>query len=102
MYARALVVALVRTGQVTADLLVVTVMGVSFLAAQPMGGALVAWFISMGLAILFAIIERTRRKIEALSKEKSKSVRIVRDGKILVLPSNRSARGTWPLFLRER
>ena len=54
MYARALFMSLTQTKRVTADLLVVTVMVVSFLAGQPLSGALVAWFISMGLAISFS------------------------------------------------
>lgn len=86
MYLRALFVALTRTRRVTADLLVVTVMTVSFLAGQPLSGALVAWFISMGLAVSFAIIERTRRRIETLTRERGKIVRVVRDEKILELP----------------
>ena len=40
----------------------------------------------MGLAISFAIIERTRLKIEALTQEGGKVVRIVRDEEILELP----------------
>lgn len=40
MYLRTLLLALFRTQRVTADLLVVTVMGVSFLAGQPLGGGL--------------------------------------------------------------
>ena len=83
MYVKALFLALFRTRRVTADLLVVTVMVVSFLAGQPMSGALVAWFISMGLAISFAIIERTKREIEALTKSKDKRVRVARNEKIV-------------------
>jgi len=93
MYVRALLTALIRTKRVTADLLVVTVMVVSFLAGQPLGGALVAWFISMGLAASFAIIERTRRRIEALTKEKGKVVRILRGGTLLELPVEEVRRG---------
>ena len=51
-----------------------------------MSGALVAWFISMGLAISFTIIERTKRKIDALTKEKGTVVRVIRNGKIMKLP----------------
>ncbi len=93
MYMRTLFFALTQTRRVTADLLVVTVMAVSFLAGQPMSGALVAWFISMGLAISFTIIERTRRKIDGLTKEKGKVVRVVRDEKILELPVEQVRRG---------
>lgn len=77
MYVRALFTALVGMRKVTADLLVVTVMIVSLLANQPLGGALVAWFISMGLAVSWTIIEKTRRKIETLTRERETRVRIV-------------------------
>lgn len=86
MYTKALILSLFRTRRVTADLLVVTVMVVSFLAGQPLSGALVAWFISMGLAISFAIIERTRRKIEGLTKSKDKMVRVVRNETLMEVP----------------
>lgn len=86
MYTKALFFALTKTKRVTADLLVVTVMIVSLLAGQPLSGALVAWFISMGLAISWTIIERTRRKIEALTKERRRIVRVVRNEKIMELP----------------
>ena len=86
MYAQSLFTALVQTRRVTADLLVVTVMVVAFLAKTPLSGALVAWFISLGLAISFLIIERTRRRIEALTRQKDKDVRIVRDGSFLEVP----------------
>jgi Cu+-exporting ATPase len=93
IYLKALFLSLSRSRRITADLLVVTVMMVSFLAGQPLSGALVAWFISMGLAISFAIIERTRRKIEALTKEGSKAVRVVRDDTILELPVEQVRQG---------
>ncbi|BBO76503.1 hypothetical protein DSCW_39200 [Desulfosarcina widdelii] len=86
MYARSLFTALVQTRRVTADLLVVTVMVVSFLAKTPLSGALVAWFISLGLAISFFIIERTQRRIEALTRQKDKDVRVMRDGTFLEVP----------------
>ncbi|MEG3071370.1 MAG: hypothetical protein RQM92_11605 [Candidatus Syntrophopropionicum ammoniitolerans] len=86
MYAKALFFALTKTKRVTADLLVVTVMIVSLLAGQPLSGALVAWFISMGLAISWTIIERTQRKIKALTKERRRIVRVVRNEKIMELP----------------
>ena len=93
MYAKALLFALLKTRRVTADLLVATVMVVSFLAGQPLSGALVAWFISMGLAVSFAIIERTRRRIEILTKERDKVVRVVREEKIMELPVEQVLRG---------
>jgi Cu+-exporting ATPase len=93
MYARALFISLTQTKRITADLLVVTVMVVSFLARQPLSGALVAWFISMGLAISFTIIERTRAKIEALTKERNRVVRVLRDEKIMELPVDQVCQG---------
>ncbi len=93
MYAKALLFALLKARRVTADLLVATVMVVSFLAGQPLSGALVAWFISMGLAVSFAIIERTRRRIEILTKERDKVVRVVREEKIMELPVEQVLRG---------
>ncbi len=93
MYAKALLFALLKTRRVTADLLVVTVMVVSFLAGQPLSGALVAWFISMGLAVSLAVIERTRRRIEILTNERDKVVRVVREDKIMELPVEQVLRG---------
>ncbi len=86
LYAKTLAIALTRMKRVTADLLIVTVMAVSLAAGQPLSGALVAWFIGMGLFLSFTIIERTRRLIEALAKQRDKVVRVVRDGKLLTLP----------------
>ncbi|WP_419657267.1 heavy metal translocating P-type ATPase [Desulfosarcina variabilis str. Montpellier] len=85
MYARAMALAMVRTKRVTADLLVVTVMIATFLAGKPLGGALVAWFISLGLAVSLTIIEKTRRRIDALARETGRSVRVIRQEKIRVL-----------------
>ncbi|NMB40661.1 MAG: cadmium-translocating P-type ATPase [Firmicutes bacterium] len=93
MYAQALYLALTKTKKVTADLLVVTVMIVTLLAGQPLSGALVAWFISMGLTISWAIIEKTRRKIEALTKERKKTVRVFRDETIMELPVEQVRQG---------
>ncbi len=93
MYAHALYLALTKTKKVTADLLVVTVMIVTLLAGQPLSGALVAWFISMGLTISWAIIEKTRRKIEALTKERKKTVRVFRDETIMELPVEQVRQG---------
>lgn len=85
MYARALFLSLTQSKRVAADLVVVTVMAVAFLAGQPLSGALVAWFISMGLAISFTIIERTRGRIEALTKERRRVVRVLRNERIMEL-----------------
>jgi heavy metal translocating P-type ATPase len=86
MFSRTLLRALVKMKKVTADLLVVTVLIVTFLDGQPLGGALVAWFISLGLAISLTIIERTRRRISKLTKERNKIIRVVREGVIEELP----------------
>ncbi|MCP4722331.1 MAG: cadmium-translocating P-type ATPase [Desulfobacteraceae bacterium] len=86
MYVKALYLALFKMKQITADLLVVTVMTVSCLADQFLSGALVAWFISMGLALSFFIIERTGQKIAALTKETSRTVRVIKDDTIVEMP----------------
>lgn len=85
MYLKELYLALFKMRKVTADLLVVTVMTVSLAADQPLSGALVAWFISMGLAISFTIMQRTNRKISALTSKTTKPVRILRDGAMVEL-----------------
>lgn len=93
MYVKALYMALSKTKKVTADMLVVVVMIVSLLAGQPLSGAMVAWFISMGLAISFSIIEKTRKRIETLTKERHKIVRVLRDGTIMELPVEEVCKG---------
>lgn len=93
MYVSALYQALFKMKTVTADLLVVTVMTVSLFAGQPLSGALVAWFISMGLAISFTIIERTGRKINALTRQGRSTVRIIKDNQIVSLPVERICKG---------
>lgn len=82
MFVRTLVPALFKARKITADVLIVTVMIVSLLDKNPLSGALVACFISTGLAVSFLIIERTRRKIDALTNETKKTVRVLRDGQV--------------------
>ncbi|MBN1878285.1 MAG: cadmium-translocating P-type ATPase [Anaerolineae bacterium] len=82
MFARTLLRALFKTHKVTADLLVVTVLLVTLLNGQPLSGVLVAWFISLGLAISLTIIERTRRRIVALTQKRNRHVRVLREGVI--------------------
>jgi heavy metal translocating P-type ATPase len=80
MFAQTLLRALLTMRKVTADLLVVTVLIVTLLNGQPLSGVLVAWFISLGLAISLSVIERTRRRIAALTQKRTKHVRVLRDG----------------------
>ncbi len=82
MFAQTLFRALFNTHKVTADLLVVTVLLVTLLNRQPLSGVLVAWFISLGLAISLTIIEHTRRRIAALTQKRNKHVRVLRKGVI--------------------
>ena len=93
MFLRTLVRALVKMRKVTADLLLVSVMTVALLDGQPLSGAIVAWFISLGLAVSFSIIEKTRRRIESLTKERAKIVRVVRDGVMMELPIEQVRQG---------
>jgi Cu+-exporting ATPase len=86
MFARTLLRALVKMKKITADLLVVTVLVVTLLDGQPLSGALVAWFISAGLAISLTIIERTHHRIAELTREQSKIIRVVREGVMKELP----------------
>jgi heavy metal translocating P-type ATPase len=80
MFAQTLLRALTKMKKITADLLVVTVLVVTFLDGQPLSGALVAWFISLGLAISLTIIERTRHRIAKLTRERNKIIRVMREG----------------------
>ncbi|HIE13451.1 MAG TPA: cadmium-translocating P-type ATPase [Desulfotomaculum sp.] len=93
MFLRAFTLSLVKTKKVTADLLVVSVMIVALLDGKPLSGAIVAWFISLGLAISFYIIEKTRRRIEFLTKERTKNVRVIRDGVMMELPVEQVRQG---------
>lgn len=93
MYLKELYLALFKMRKVTADLLVVTVMTVSLAADQPLSGALVAWFISMGLAISFTIMQRTNRKISALTSKATKPVRVFRDGAMVELSIDKVVTG---------
>ncbi|MBA2882094.1 heavy metal translocating P-type ATPase [Desulfosalsimonas propionicica] len=77
MYLKAFLSALFKTRRVSADFLVVTVLAVSFLAEQYLSGMLVAWFISMGLAASFYMIETSQKKIQALTSEREKTARVV-------------------------
>jgi Cu+-exporting ATPase len=86
MFLGTLIRSLVKTRKVTADLLVASVMIVALASRQPLSGAVVAWFISLGLSISFFIIEKTRRRIESLTKERRKIVRVVKDDVIKELP----------------
>lgn len=93
MYAKALYNALFKMKKVTADLLVVTVMVVSLVAGQALSGALVAWFISLGLAIAFFIIEHTGKKINALTQKTEKTARVSRQGEDREVPVDQVVAG---------
>ena len=80
MSASTLYFSLARQKRVSAELLVVTVMLFTLAAGEPVSGALVAWFISLGLAVSLYIIERTERKISALTSERKKTARVVMPG----------------------
>ena len=77
MYLKAFCLAVINTRRITADLLVITVMTLSVPAGRPLSGALVAWFISMGLFVSFYVIESTRKKIRALTAKREKPARVV-------------------------
>ena len=86
MYARAMILAVARMKRVTADLLVVTVMIATFLAGKPLGGALVAWFISLGTCrIPCHCRKNASARIDALARETARSVRVIRDDELQIL-----------------
>ncbi|MCD6530750.1 cadmium-translocating P-type ATPase [Candidatus Bathyarchaeota archaeon] len=72
--------------RVSAELLIVSVMIVSPLNGQPLSGALVAWFIGLGLFISFTIMRRNREKISALIGERKRTARVMRGEELREMP----------------
>lgn len=66
LYAYAFLKSLLLLQQVSAELLIVLVMAVTLIAGKPLSGALVAWFIGLGLSISFTIIRKNWETIESL------------------------------------
>lgn len=86
LYAHGLLKSLFIMRQVSAELLIVLVMTVTLLDGQPLSGALVAWFIGLGLYVSFTIIRKNREKIEALVGQSKKTALISLHGEIREVP----------------
>ncbi|NOR68997.1 MAG: cadmium-translocating P-type ATPase [Methylomarinum sp.] len=63
--------------KVSAELLIVLVMTVTLIDGEPLSGAMVAWFIGLGLYISFTIIRKNREKIENLIQEGKKTAKVI-------------------------
>ena len=69
LYLEGLLKSLLLMHKVSAELLIVLVMTVTWIDGEPLSGAMVAWFIGLGLYISFTIIRKNREKIESLIQE---------------------------------
>lgn len=82
LYAQGLLKSLLIMRQVSAELLIVLVMAVTLIDGKPLSGALVAWFIGLGLYISFTIIRRNREKIESMVKQAKRTALVLAGGEI--------------------
>lgn len=73
LYTQGLLKSLLLMHQVSAELLIVLVMTVTLIDGKPLSGALVAWFIGLGLFISFTLIRKNREKIESLVRQSRKT-----------------------------
>ncbi len=74
--------------KVSAELLIVLVMTVTLIDGAPLSGAMVAWFIGLGLYISFTIIRKNREKIESLIQGGKKTAQVLRGEDIEEIPIN--------------
>lgn len=88
IYLEALLKSLLFMHKVSAELLIVLVMTVTLIDGAPLSGAMVAWFIGLGLYISFTIIRKNREKIESLIQEGKKTAQVLRGGDIVELSIN--------------
>lgn len=82
LYAEGLLRTILMMHRVSAELLIVAVMIVTFLDGQPLSGALVAWVIGLGLFIAASIIKKNRKRIEGLVKEGKQTARVLDGGTV--------------------
>ncbi|KAF1078711.1 cation-translocating P-type ATPase [Methanogenium sp. MK-MG] len=82
LYTEGLFRTIILMHRVSAELLIVAVMVVTFLDGQPLSGALVAWVIGLGLFIATTIIRKNRERIEGLVKEGKQTARVIKDGNV--------------------
>jgi cation transport ATPase len=72
--------------KVSAELLIVLVMTVTLIDGAPLSGAMVAWFIGLGLYISFTIIRKNQEKIESLIQESKKTAKVLQGDSIEEVP----------------
>jgi len=77
IYLEGFLKALLLMRKVSAELLIVLVMTVTLIDGEPLSGAMVAWFIGLGLYISFRIIRKNREKIESLIQEGKKTAQVL-------------------------
>lgn len=88
IYLEALLKNILFMRKVSAELLIVLVMTVTLIDGAPLSGAMVAWFIGLGLYISFTIIRKNREKIQSLIQEGKKSAQVLQGSDIVELPIN--------------
>jgi len=88
IYLEALLKTILFMHKVSAELLIVLVMTVTLIDGAPLSGAMVAWFIGLGLYISFTIIRKNREKIESLIQEGKKTAQVLRDDNVEEIPIN--------------
>ncbi len=86
LYLEAFLKAVLLMKKVSAELLIVLVMTVTLIDGEPLSGAMVAWFIGLGLYISFTIIRKNREKIESLIQEGKKTANIIDGDTIKEVP----------------
>ncbi len=91
LYAYDLLKSLILQRQVSAELLIVLVMAVTLIDGKPLSGALVAWFIGLGLYLSFTIIRRNREKIEHLVTQTNTTALLLVWGLLVILPGSNHA-----------
>ncbi len=98
LYLESLLKSVLFLHKVSAELLIVLVMTVTLIDGAPLSGAMVAWFIGLGLYISFTIIRKNREKIESLIQEGKKTARMLQDGDIVEVPINQIRLGATVLI----
>ncbi len=86
IYLEGFLKAILLMNKVSAELLIVLVMIVTLIDGEPLSGAMVAWFIGLGLYISFTIIRKNREKIERLIQEGKKTAKVIVGDEIREIP----------------
>jgi len=86
IYLESFLKAVLLMGKVSAELLIVLVMIVTLIDGEPLSGAMVAWFIGLGLYISFTIIRKNREKVESLIQEGKKTAKVIVGDEIKEIP----------------